>query len=126
MPQLILPLIPEGATRISDIVSVYRSKKRWTYYVGLHPVYIHEADDTRMFHFVTSMMIDAGSCRHVDIIEKFGVSKSSVNRALKKFREESAEGFFRRKPGGRKGTVLSAPVLEQAQSLLDHGYRAYA
>jgi hypothetical protein len=67
------------------------------------------------------MLIDSGACRHADIIKTFGVSKSSVNRALKKLRQGGIEGFFQRKPGGRKGTILSPEVLGQAQELLDRG-----
>ena len=122
MPRLILPLIPEGATRISDLTTVYRSEDRWTYYMGLTPIYAHAADDHRLFRLFTSMMIDSGTCRHSDIVKTFGVSKSNVNRALKKLREGGPEAFFQRKPGGRKGHVLKPQVLEQAQSLLDHGF----
>ncbi|RPI70069.1 MAG: helix-turn-helix domain-containing protein [Geobacteraceae bacterium] len=121
MPQLMLPLIPEGVSRISDMVSVHRGEDRWTYFLGLHPVYVHGAGDKHTFHIVTSMLIDSGACRHTDIIKNFGVSKSSVNRALKKLRKGGIEGFFRRKPGGRKGTVLSPEVLGHAQELLDRG-----
>lgn len=121
MPQKILPLIPEGTTRISDLVCVHRDQNRWTYFVGLHPIYSHDADDQRMFRFFSSILIDSGGCRHVDIINVFGVSKSSVNRALKKLRTDGPEAFFRRKPGGRKGTVLTPSALEQAQSLFEKG-----
>ena len=31
MPQLILPIIPEGATEINQLVSVYGNKDRWAY-----------------------------------------------------------------------------------------------
>ena len=122
MPQLMLPIIPEGVTRISNMVCVHRGEKRWTYFVGLHPVYIHSAGDNRMFRIVTSMLIDSGGCQHKDITKVFGVSKSSVNRALKKFRKSGVEAFFHRKPGGRKGTVLSPDALLQAQDLLDRGF----
>jgi transposase len=117
-----LPIIPEEVTRISDMVCVRRREKQWTYFLGLHPVYIHSAGDNRMFRIVTSMLIDSGACRHKDIIEVFGVSKSSVNRALKKLRIEGVEAFFQRKPGGRKGTILSPDVLMKAQDLLDRGF----
>ena len=125
MPQLLLPIIPEGVTQISDMVSVHRGEKQWSYFVGLHPIYIHSSGDKRMFHIVTSMLIDSGACRHMDITKAFGVSKSSVNRALKKLRKEGVEGFFKRKPGGRKGTILTPNVLMQAQDLLDRGFTRY-
>jgi len=121
MPQLMLPLIPEGATRINDLVTVYRNENRWTYYMGLTPIYAHAWDDLRLFRLFTSMMIDAGTCRHTDILKTFGVPKSNVNRALKKLREGGPEAFFQKQSGGRKGHVLKPEVLEQAQDLLDHG-----
>ena len=85
-------------------------------------MYSHSADDQRMFRLVSAQLIQCGACRHKEIIETFGVSKSSVNRALKKLREEGAEGFFKRRAGGRSGSVLTAEVLAQAQGLLDRGY----
>lgn len=121
MPQLILPLIPEGATNIGDLVSVVRDEKRWTYFLGMHPIYHHGAEDLRMFRFVTAQLIESNACRHSDIVKAFGVSKSSVNRSLKKLREGGPEAFFKKQEGRRKGTVFTQEVLEQAQTLLDHG-----
>ncbi len=58
MPQLILPLIPEGATRICDLVSVYRSEKCWTYFLGLHPINSHDVGDAPLFRLITAMLIE--------------------------------------------------------------------
>jgi transposase len=123
LSQLLLPTIPDGATQISALVSVWREAEQWTYFVGTYPIYWHRADDRRMFRLVSSQLIHAGTCRHKDIIDTFGVSKSSVNRALKKLREEGAEAFFKPREGGpRGGSVLTAQKLDQAQGLLDQGY----
>ena len=122
MSQLMLPAIPYGATEISDLVSVWRDEEQWTYFLGTYPVYTHRADDQRMFQLVTSQLIESGACRHKEIIETFGVSKSSVNRALKKLREQGAEAFFKRREGHRGGSVLTPQILDQVQGLLDQGY----
>ena len=123
MSQLLLPTLPEGATQISALVSVWREGDQWTYFVGTYPIYWHRADDRRMFRLVSSQLIHAGACRHKAIIDTFGVSKSSVNRALKKLRVEGAEAFFKAREGGtRGGSVLTAHKLDQAQGLLDQGY----
>ena len=123
MSQLMLPTIPDGATQISGLVSVWREAEQWTYFVGTYPIYSHRADDRRMFRLISSQLIHAGACRHKDIIDTFGVSKSSVNRALKKLREEGVEAFFKPREGGpRGGSVLTAQRLDQAQGLLDQGY----
>ena len=121
MPQLFLPLIPAGTTMIGDKVSVEKRDGRWVYFLGLHPIYEHDEGDNRMFKVVASQLINNGVCRHRDIVATFGVSKSSVNRALKKYREGGIEAFFRKRKGGRRGTVLTAEKLERAQQLLEEG-----
>jgi transposase len=122
MPQQLLPLIPTGATQISDMVSVYRNDQRWTYYVGTLPVYYHDSGDSRMFKLVTAQMIEAGLCRQIDIIRTFGVSKNSVIRAVNKLRQGGIEAFFKKRQGRKGGKVLTAKVLGRAQDLLDQGY----
>lgn len=114
MTQLILPLIPEGASEITGLVSVWRDEREWTYFLGCFPIYSHKSDDQRMFRLVTSLLINSGTCREIDIIKTFGVSKSSVDRSLKKLREEGAETFFKPRKGRYGGTVLTPMVLDKA------------
>ncbi|MHC1727574.1 MAG: hypothetical protein AB9866_31055 [Syntrophobacteraceae bacterium] len=120
--QLILPMIPHGATEINHQVCVWRNEDRWTYFLGAHPIYSHEANDRRMFRMITSQMIDSGACRLVDILRTFGVSKSSVIRSLKKLRTEGPEGFFKAARGRRGASIMTAEVLQNAQRLLQQGY----
>jgi len=74
-----------------------------------------------MFRFITSQLVVAGSCRQVDIVKTFGVSKSSVIRSVNRLRDKGAETFFRPRQRRRGGTKLTSEVLERAQALLDHG-----
>lgn len=122
MSQLMLPAIPYGATQISGLVSVWRDTEQWTYFLGTYPVYSHQADDKRMFRLVSAQLINAGACRHKDIIETFGVSKSCVNRALNKLRNGGTEAFFKRREGRRGGSIFTPEILSQAQELLNQGY----
>jgi hypothetical protein len=119
--QLILPMIPAGATEINHRVCVFRDEERWTHFLGPHPIYSHGANDTRMFRMMTSQLIDSGACRVVDILRTFGVFKSSVIRSLKKLRSEGPEGFFKARKGRRGGTVMTREVLDKAQGLLLQG-----
>ena len=57
--QLILPMIPVGATEINNHVCVFRGEDRWTYFLGTYPVYSHGANDERMFRLITSQLIDS-------------------------------------------------------------------
>jgi hypothetical protein len=70
---------------------------------------------------MTSQLIDAGACRQVDVIRAFGVSKSSVARAIRRYRAEGTDAFLPQRRGRRKGTVLTAEKLAEAQLLLDDG-----
>jgi len=119
--QLILPMIPAGVTEINNLVCVFLGEDKWTYFIGTHPIYSHKSGDQRMFRLVTSQLIDSGTCRQVDILNAFGVSKSSVIRALRKFREQGAEGFFSPPPKRHGGKVLTKEVLESGQQLLMQG-----
>jgi len=121
MPQLILPMIPEGATQINDLVSVWRNDQRWTYFYGTHPIHYHDPNDRRMFRVITSQLIESGACRPTDIIRTFGVSKSSVDRALRKLRRGGVGAFFEKQVRNKSGTKLTNELLEKAQSLLDQG-----
>ena len=122
MPQLILPIIPKGATEINQLVSVYRDEDRWTYFVGTYPIYSHEKSDPLMFRVVTSQLIEAGTCRQIQIIKTFGVSKNSVIRSVNKLRKGGVEAFFKKRPRRRGGNVLTPAVIAKAQGLLDEGY----
>jgi hypothetical protein len=110
MPQLILPLIPRGATQINGLVSVWRDDESWTYFLATHPIYSHRKNDHRMFRLITSQLIDSGACRQVDIIRVFGVSKSSVIRAVKKLRGGGPEAFFVKHRGRRGGVFCQASI----------------
>jgi transposase len=120
MPQSLLPMIPEGASRISDLISVVRENGVWTYFCGVHPVFCHPEADRRSFRMFTAQLVCQGACREVDILRVFGVSKNSVKRSVKKYREEGIEGFY----GARKrrgATVLTPAVTAEAQRLLNTG-----
>jgi transposase len=119
--QLILPMIPHGATEINEQVCVWRGEERWTYFLGTHPIYSHQGNDQRMFRLVTSLLIDSGACRQVEILRTFGVSKNSVIRSLRKLRRGGAESFFKPRRGRQGGTVLTSEIIENAQRLLRQG-----
>jgi len=123
MPQLILPLIPTGATQINGLVSVWRDDSQWTYFVGILPIYYHKADDRRMFGLIMAQLIECGACRPIHIIKTFGLSKSFVIRAVKKFRHGGVEAFFKKRQGRQDGgTILKSEILEKVQGYLDQGY----
>jgi hypothetical protein len=52
MPQSLLPLIPDGATPINDLVSVVRENGEWTYFLGVLPVFSHAEEDRRSFRML--------------------------------------------------------------------------
>jgi hypothetical protein len=120
MPQSLLPMIPEGASRISDLISVVRENGKWTYFCGVQPVFRHPEEDRRSFRMFTAQLVCQGACQQVDIIRTFGVSTNSVKRNVKKFREEGIEGFYSARKR-RGATVLTAAVTAEAQRLLSVG-----
>ena len=94
MPQTILPLIPEGATSITDIFSVFRRQDRTHYFCGINPIFSHATDDQNSFRMFTSQLVCEGNCKQADIIRVFGVSPNSVRRGVRKFRRGGVEAFY--------------------------------
>jgi len=92
------------------------------YFHGAYPIYIHPANDLKQFRLFTSQLIALGSCKPTDIIRTFGVSKSSVDRSLRKYREGGAEAFYKKRAIRKGGKVFTPEVLQKAQQLLDKGY----
>lgn len=120
MPQLQLPLFPEGLTSITEDLAVQREDGRVVYYHGLLPIFQHPERDLKAFRMFTSQLIGTGAARQQDIVRAFGVPLGTVKRYMRVYRKEGTEGFFRT-PRRRSGSVLTPEVRQRAQSLLDEG-----
>ena len=58
MPQAILPLIPDGATPITEILSVYRCDGRWSYFLGVNAIFSHSAGDLCSFRMISGQLVE--------------------------------------------------------------------
>ncbi|NQT39071.1 MAG: helix-turn-helix domain-containing protein, partial [Planctomycetes bacterium] len=121
MPQALLPVIPRGATRISDLISVVRQDDQWTYFCGVQPVFEHAENDRQSFRMFTAQLCCQGACTQAQIMRTFGVSKNSVLRSVAKYRHEGIDGFYGPRRG-RGGSVMTAEVIVQAEKLLALGH----
>jgi transposase len=120
MPQLQLPIFPDGLTLITEDLAFQREAGRVVYFHGLLPVFAHEEKDLKSFRLFTSQLIDNKTVRQRDIVRAFGVPLATVKRYLKLYRQQGAAGFFR-EPRRRSANVLTAAVKQRVQALLDEG-----
>ena len=117
--QELLPLIPAGATQISQILSVVSENGRWTYFHGVLPVYSHIEGDKSSFRMITSSFICEGVCANSEIQAAFNVSKRSVIRSSKKFKKHGCKAFFpSQKKASTKSRVFTPEIIAQAEELL--------
>lgn len=121
MPQALLPLVSEDASRISDLISVVCQDRHWFYFCGTQPVFQHREEDLRSFRMFTAQLCVQGACKQADIVKAFGVSKSSVLRSVKKYRQEGIQAFYRTRRT-RGAPVITPPVIQEAQQLFQKGY----
>jgi hypothetical protein len=112
-----LPLIADGATRLSDLISVARENDQWIYFCGAQPVFHHAERDSHAFRMFTAQLICQGACRQVDIVRAFGVSKNSVD----KYRAGGVKAFYTPR-ATRRASVMTPEVTAQAQQLLGVGW----
>lgn len=120
MPQSAFPFFPEGVTHITALLAFRKQDGQITYFNGAMPVFIHDAEDMDSFRMITAQFCVNGNAKQADIVRAFGVTKISLKRAVKRYREHGPRGFYL--PRKRRGpAVLSAPVLAEAQGLFDAG-----
>jgi len=115
-----LPLFPRGVTPITAVLAFSTQDGRVTYFNGSMPVFVHDEEDVASFQMITAQFCVNGNAKQADIVRAFGVTKISLKRAVKRYREEGPRGFY--KPRKRRGAaVLTQAVLAEAQQLLDAG-----
>lgn len=120
MPQLQLPIFPQGVTEITANLAFGQEGDRVTYYHGTLPVFSHQKDDLATFRMITSQFIEAGHVTQAQIARAFGIALVTVKRSVKRYREEGVRGFYvERKTRG--AAVLTEAVLAQVQQRLDDG-----
>jgi transposase-like protein len=119
--QTILPLIPQGATPINSQVGVFNDGRDWVYLIGMYPIYRHPAGDQRGFRLTIAQLVNSGTCRPSEVCEAFGIAKSNMDRALRRYQAGGIEAFFERKSTKRSGRVLTPERLILAQKLLNEG-----
>jgi transposase len=120
MPQTLLPLVPDGATPVNDLVSVVQRNGDWTYLLGVYPIFNHPVDDRDSFRMFTSQLVCNGLCKQIEIVKAFGVSPISLKRSVKQYREKGSDSFYQPRRG-RGATVMTEDVIRQAQDLLNQG-----
>ena len=120
MPQLQLPLFPEGVTHITPELAFLKKDGRVTYFNGHMPVFIHDEHDLRTFRMITSQFIVNGNVKQARIAQAFGLPLITVKRYTKLYREKGPAGFYAERK--RRGpAVLTPEVLERVQQMLDKG-----
>lgn len=115
-----MPFFPAGVTHITPLLAFRKEDGRVTYFNASMPVFVHDEEDRASFRMITAQFCVNGNAKQVDIAHAFGISKISLKRAVKCYREEGPKGFYA--PRKRRGpAVLTPPVLAEAQQLLDEG-----
>ena len=120
MPQVQLPLFPDGITEINANLGFKKENGQITYFNGLMPVFIHEESDLNTFRMITSQFYVNGNATQAEICRAFSVPPISIKRAVKKYRESGPAGFYETRKT-RDATVLTAEVIEEIQALLNAG-----
>jgi hypothetical protein len=120
MPQLQLPIFPNGLTSITEDLAFQREDGKVVYFHGLMPVFQHDERDLKSFRMFTSQLIANGTVRQRDIVRAFRVPLARVKRYMKLHREHGAAGFFR-PPRRRSASVLTPEVRQRAQAWFDEG-----
>jgi predicted transcriptional regulator len=120
MPQLQLPIFPDGLTLITEDLAFQEKNGTVFYFHGMLPFFHHDQTDVKTFRMITSQMIANGRVRQRDIVRAFGVPLATVKRYMKVHRQHGSKGFFL-EPRRRSANVLTPEMKQRVQALLDEG-----
>ena len=121
MPQIQLPIFPEGVTHINNELAFCKRDGRVVYFNGAMPIFTHAENDIATYRMITSQFAVTGIAKQVEIAKAFGVPARTVKRYVKLYREHGPSGFYA--PKRRRGpSVLVPEMLEEIQGMLDDGH----
>ena len=120
MPQLQLPIFPDGVTHITEHLAFMRKDGQVTYFNGQMPVFTHAETDVATFRMITSQFCVSGRVKQSDIIRTFGVTSISVKRSVKTYREKGPKGFYAPRVT-RGAAILVDDVVCEIEGLLAGG-----
>ncbi|MBU4263162.1 MAG: hypothetical protein KKC76_15005 [Proteobacteria bacterium] len=83
MPQLQLPIFPEGTTLINPNIGFVKKDNSITYIYGNMKVFTHDIYDMQAFRMITSQLYVNGSASQAELCRTFGVSKISLKRRVR-------------------------------------------
>ena len=120
MPQLQLPIFPEGTTQINSCLAFSCDGGKVYYFNGHLPVFSHDQDDLPTFRLFTTQLIVNGSAKQGDIASAFGVPVVTIKRYVKLYREQGPKGFYTTQKK-RSATKLTPDVLKDVQGRIHAG-----
>ena len=117
---LSLPFSPPDSTPIGDRYAMQTHDGFTYYFVNLEPVDCHPADDRRAILLRAARLHVVSGIRQADIMRAFGLSRPTLARAVKRFRDDGEDAFFAPRRG-RGRTVVDAEMAAEAAELLGSG-----
>jgi transposase len=115
MPQMQLPMFPEGFTPITNSIGFQNRDGKVAYFYGHLPVFQHDTGDVQSFRLFTSQWIVQGTVSQTEIVKALGLPLITVKRYVKVLREEGSKGLFAERKR-RSAPVLTAEVLSKVQA----------
>lgn len=114
MPQLQLPIFPDGTTQINSCLAFSCDQGKVYYFNGHLPVFSHDQNDLATFRLFTTQLIENGSAKQGDIERAFGVPLVTIKRYVKRYRDQGPKGFYTTQKK-RSATKLTPSVLKDVQ-----------
>ena len=117
---LSLPLSLPDATMIGDQHAMQTRDGLTYYFYNLEPYDCHPAGDRRAMLLRAAKLQVVSRVRQRDLMRAFQVSRPTVARAVRRYREHGEDAFY--EPLRRRGrTVVDAELADKATNLLASG-----
>ena len=117
---LSLPFSPPEATPIGERYAMQTHDGFIYYFLNLEPVDCHPVDDRRALLLRAAKLHVVSGVRQADIMRAFDLSRPTLSRAVKRYRDGGEDAFFAPRRG-RGRTVVDTEMADKAAELLASG-----
>jgi transposase-like protein len=121
--QKLLPLFSEDVTLINSLIGFSKRNGVVYYFNGQMPLFSHDEDDIDSFKMYMAQLYVQGNVSQSEINRVFKLNPINMKRWTQKFITGGPGSFYRKERAYTpKNSVLTEPVIQKVQSLLDEGY----
>ncbi|MCP4762715.1 MAG: hypothetical protein GY870_13130 [archaeon] len=119
--QMQLPIFPANTKLVNATLGIKKEDGMVYYLHNGSPIFCHVESNINHYRFICGNLVGTKLCRASELADTLGVTRRSIERYAKRYREGNGDTYFN--PKERRGQCfkMTPEILIKTQELLDKG-----